>query len=67
MSAPAPTQKELRLSYALARGVPDMDRGFTIATRYGDIEVGPGPLATRIQSIVRQAIQEELEAPGQQA
>ena len=28
-----------RLSYALAKQVPAMERGFTISTSYGDIEV----------------------------
>lgn len=30
---------ELDLSYALAKKVPDMRRGFRVETRYGEIEV----------------------------
>lgn len=35
------SSKQLRLSYALAKQVPAMARGFTISTSYGDIEVSP--------------------------
>lgn len=31
--------EELDLSYALAKKVPDMRRGFRVETRYGEIEV----------------------------
>lgn len=30
---------EMRVSYALSKQVPAMERGFTISTSYGDIEV----------------------------
>lgn len=30
-----------QLRYALSKQVPDMLRGFTIHTNYGDIEIGP--------------------------
>ena len=33
------SSEQLRLSYALAKQVPAMARGFTISTSYGDIEV----------------------------
>lgn len=37
-----PSLQEQQLSYALAKQVPDMARGFTIATSYGDITIPPG-------------------------
>ena len=55
-----PSVAELQLSYALAKQVPAMDRGFTISTSYGDIDVVPGPLAEQLQCLVRQAIESEL-------
>ncbi len=36
---------ELDISYALAKKVPDMRRGFRIETRYGEIEVDAGDAA----------------------
>ncbi len=33
------SKEQERLSYALAKQVPAMERGFTISTSYGDIEV----------------------------
>ena len=60
-------ETELQLSYALAKQVPDMARGFSIHTRYGDIVVVPGPLADQIQALVRQATERELHACGAQA
>lgn len=33
------SNEQERLSYALAKQVPAMERGFTISTSYGDIEV----------------------------
>ena len=65
--APAATDADLRLSYALAKQVPDMARGFTIHTSYGEIAVVPGPLADQIQALVRQATERELAACGAQA
>ena len=53
------SEAELALSYALAKRVPDMARGFTISTGYGDIEVS-GPLARQIQALVRDALATEL-------
>jgi hypothetical protein len=32
-------KKDDQLRYALAKQVPDMARGFTISTSYGDIEI----------------------------
>ena len=65
--APAATDEDLRLGYALAKQVPDMARGFTIHTSYGEIAVVPGPLADQIQALVRQATERELAACGAQA
>ena len=61
------TETELQLSYALAKQVPDMARGFSIHTSYGDIAVVPGPLADQIQALVREATARELAACGAQA
>ena len=60
-------ETELQLSYALAKQVPDMARGFSIHTSYGDIVVVPGPLADQIQALVRQAAERELAAFRAQA
>ena len=60
-------ETELQLSYALAKQVPDMARGFSIHTSYGDIAVVPGPLADQIQALVRVATERELAAFGAQA
>ncbi len=60
-------ETELQLSYALAKQVPDMARGFSIHTSYGDIAVVPGPLADQIQALVRQATERELAACGARA
>jgi hypothetical protein len=49
-----------QLSYSLAKQVPDMSRGFTIQTSYGDIVIPPGKTATRIQETVRSALEVEL-------
>ena len=65
--APAATDEDLRLSYALAKQVPDMARGFSIHTSYGDIAVVPGPLADQIQALVRVATERELAAFRAQA
>lgn len=51
---------EQELSYALAKQVPDMARGFTIATAYGDITIPPGWMAERIAQHVERALQVEL-------
>lgn len=52
--------QEQQLSYALAKQVPDMARGFTIATNYGDITIPPGWMAERIRSHVEHVLQVEL-------
>ncbi len=48
------------LSYALAKQVPDMARGFTIATSYGDITIPAGWMAERIAQHVERVLQVEL-------
>ena len=58
--APAATDADLRLSYALAKQVPDMVRGFTIATGYGDIAIPAGWAADFITDQVRMALKAEL-------
>ena len=56
----APGAAEQALQYALAKQVPDMARGFTIATAYGDITIPPGWMAERIQHHVERVLQVEL-------
>ncbi len=36
-----PTAEIQQIKYALSKQVPDMMRGFTIHTNYGDIEIDP--------------------------
>lgn len=50
------------ISYALAKQVPDMNRGFTIQTTYGDLVIEPGPMADRIADQVRDVLEAELVA-----
>ena len=56
----APSAHEQALQYALAKQVPDMARGFTIATAYGDITIPSGWMAERIQHHVERVLQVEL-------
>lgn len=58
----APSAQEQALQYALAKQVPEMARGFTIATAYGDITIPPGWMAERIQRHVERVLQVELMA-----
>ena len=60
-SRPAQTSlQEQRLRYALAKQVPDMVRGFSIATSYGDIVIPAGWAADFIADQVRMALKAEL-------
>lgn len=52
--------KRLGLVQILNRHVPDMDRGFCIATTYGDLRVDPGQLADRIRDLLSQHARLEL-------
>lgn len=54
-----PTMQEQQLGYALAKQVPDMSRGFTIQTSYGDITVPPGWMADQIQERVASVLDAE--------
>lgn len=58
----SPSAAEQALQYALAKQVPEMARGFTIATAYGDITIPPGLMAERIQRHVERVLQVELMA-----
>lgn len=51
---------EQTLRYALAKQVPDMERGFTVSTSYGDIVIPPGKLATRLAGHMRRALMRRL-------
>lgn len=57
----------LRLTYMLNRQVPDMARGFTISTNYGDVVIEPGPLADSVAKAVRLALEAELATLQKQA
>lgn len=48
------------IEYALAKQVPDLERGFTIATNYGDIVIEPGGMANSLASALRLALKREL-------
>lgn len=62
-SRPAQTSlQEQRLRYALAKQVPDMERGFTIHTNYGEIVIEPGRHADAIAATVRRALEIQLKA-----
>lgn len=52
------TQQEIE--YALVRQVPEMGRGFTVGTTYGDITIPPGWMADRIQEHLERALRCEL-------
>ena len=56
----APSAEEQALQYALAKQVPDMVRGFTITTAYGDIAIPAGWAADFIADQVRMALKVEL-------
>ncbi|HRL98075.1 MAG TPA: hypothetical protein PLE22_01375 [Acidovorax sp.] len=53
---------EQALSYALAKQVPDMARGFTIATSYGDIVIESGRHADYIAAVVGRVLEIQLKA-----
>lgn len=48
------------IAYALAKQVPDMHRGFTVSTNYGDITIPPGWVAGRMAEHMERALQCEL-------
>ena len=48
--------------YALAKQVPDMGRGFTISTNYGEISFASGPHADRIRAAVESCLLADLSA-----
>ncbi|MFN3437819.1 MAG: hypothetical protein ACK41V_09015 [Acidovorax sp.] len=57
------SEKELDLSYALAKKLPDMvQRGFTIETAYGEIVIEPGHHADAIAAAVRRVLEVQLKA-----
>lgn len=49
------------IHYALAKQVPDMkNRGFTIGTSYGQVDIAPGWMADRMAEHLTRALQCEL-------
>lgn len=55
------------IRYALAKQVPDMAKGFGIATGYGDIIIPPGQMADRLARHVQRALERELLGGAQNA
>ncbi|HCL3825566.1 hypothetical protein JQS64_28665 [Pseudomonas aeruginosa] len=51
---------KLEIEYALAKQVPDMARGFTIATSYGELHVSAVD-APVVMKVVRDLLESELE------
>jgi hypothetical protein len=49
-----------QITHALSRHVPDMPRGFSIHTNYGELQVPPGPLADAIANLVRKHYDTQL-------
>ena len=49
-----------KLEYSLAKQVPDLSRGFTINTTYGDITVEPGAWADCLRVLVEDMLKEQL-------
>lgn len=58
---------EDEISYALAKQVPDMARGFSICTSYGAIDIPPGRVADAVARAVTRALQCELLAATKRA
>lgn len=46
-------EHDLPTSYALAKQVPDMSRGFTICTAYGDLQIDADEAAPIIDAVRR--------------
>ena len=49
-----PDGRQMELMQTLNRHVPDMERGFVIQTRFGEVAVDSGQLADRIRDLVAQ-------------
>lgn len=47
------------IEYALVRQVPEMTRGFTVSTNYGDIVIPPGWMADRMAEQFKKALTAE--------
>ena len=56
----AAQKKRQAIEYALARQVPEMHRGFTVATNYGDIVIERGWMADRMTEAMQRSLQSEL-------
>lgn len=61
-----PTLSDEDARFAISRSVPDMVRGFTIQTSYGDLVVPSGWLADRVASVVATALEMQLAIGGEQ-
>ena len=53
------TKEHDDLRYALAKQVPDMARGLTISTRYGDLQID-GDDAVRVAALVERLLRKKL-------
>nr|WP_321467143.1 hypothetical protein [uncultured Desulfobulbus sp.] len=56
---PHTTTETQKLKYALSKQVPDMLRGFTIHTNYGDIEIEP-EFAEAFRNLAADVLQYQL-------
>ncbi|MDH6146090.1 MULTISPECIES: hypothetical protein [Paraburkholderia] len=56
---PQTTREQDDLSYALAKQVPDMERGFAISTRYGDLPID-GDDAVQVAALVERLLRKKL-------
>ena len=48
------------IQYALSRHIPDMERGFSIVTNYGEVVIPSGQVASVITRLVKRLLQQEL-------
>ena len=48
------------IRHALSRHIPDMERGFSIVTNYGEVTIPGGPVAERITRLVADLLAKEL-------
>ena len=53
------TREQDDLGYALAKQVPDMERGFAISTRYGDLQID-GEDAVKVAALVERLLRKKL-------
>lgn len=52
------------IDHALNRHIPDMGRGFSIVTNYGELAIEPGSTAKRIAALLERALRADLAKLG---